>query len=99
MDLLTDEAKFIFQVARCSFERIGVNCEGSTQNNERSAIFGCTDGLLNRETTNGLNRYLDSSDNLAQLIERAWALLSRRRETSTLIVTNMMNDEIAAEIL
>ena len=99
MNLSANLSKNVFEIASGGLKRIGVYRKRSAKNNKWSSILGGANCLLNRETANRLDGYTDSCDYFAQLVQRAREVFPCLRKTATFIIANMVDHEIATEIL
>ena len=68
---LTDHAEGGFEITVGGFEGVGVDGEGSSEDDEGSAVLGALDGLFQTEAADGLHGDFDRVDDLAELVERA----------------------------
>ena len=98
VDSRADFAEHASEISRGRLKGIGINRERCSENNKRSAILWRSDSLCDGQATDSLNGNLDRCNNVAQLIERAGARLSRGNESAALIVSNVMDHKVAAEI-
>src|SRR5690606_23974849 len=99
VDLVANQLQRLFKVPARRAERIGVDGQGCTQNNERGTVLRAANRLFERQTTNRLHRNADGGDHLAQLIQRAGHTLSLRGDSASLVVSDVVNDIITPEIL
>src|ERR1700678_625141 len=98
MNSIANQAELILETAGTSRGWVCVN-KGSAQNHQASSEFGSGNRLFHRKTAHSLHRHLYRSNHFSQLIERAWIWPSHRREAAAFVVPDMMNDEVAAQIL
>lgn len=97
--MLADQSEGCFQVALSRAKCVSVNGEGRTNDNERRAISGRIDGLLNRKPADCLNRDGNCVDNLAQAIERSGGEEAALAAQRSHIVANVMDDVITTKRL
>ncbi len=99
MDRGADEPERSLQVAIGCFEGVGIDRERGAEDNQRRAQGRAADGLLQREPTHRLHRHPHGSNDLAQLVEWTGHRPARRGNAPPLVVADVMNDIVAAEIL
>jgi hypothetical protein len=86
------------QIAVRRFEGVSINGEGRAENDERGTVFGALDGLFQTEATDGLDWDFDGIAYFTELIQRARHALASGGNAATLIVTNVVNHIVAAEV-
>src|SRR6266700_3010907 len=99
MDAIADQPQHRFEISRGCLEGFGIDGERCAENHERRSIFRGADGLFDGEAPHSLDRNANRVDDFAQLIERAWYRFACCRQAPALIVPDVMNDEVATEIL
>ncbi len=99
MYFFTDHSQSAFQIAFSRPKAVGVDGQWSTQDHQRRAILWCSHRLLDRQTANGLDGNSHSLHDLAQLIQRTGTRAAACDNPPTLIVPDVMDDKVAAEIL
>ncbi len=78
---------------------IGVDGQGRAEHDQRRAIARAGDGLLQRQSAHRLHGDGDGLHDLAQLIQRAGHAPSGGCDAAALVVADVVDDVIAAEIL
>ena len=99
VDSRANQAQLFLQVIRRGLEGIGFDRERRPKDNQGRAILGRTNRLFDRKTTYGLNGYLDCGDHLSQLVQRTRRRFPGGEESAPLVITDVMDDKIAAEFL
>jgi hypothetical protein len=88
-----------FQIAAGCLERVGVDRQGSTEHDQRRSINGALNRLLEAQPADGLNRNADCLAYGAKFVERARHPLASCGDAAAFIITNMVNDNVTAQIL
>jgi hypothetical protein len=99
VDSIADQAERALEIAPGGAERIRVDRERGADYDQRRAIFRGADGLLKRQASDRLHGNAHGGDHFAELIQRARHPPAGGRNPTALVVANVMNDEVAAEVL
>lgn len=79
-------------------EGIAVDREGSADDDERGTVLRALHRLFQREATDCLDGDGDGGDHFAELVERAGHAVSGRGDATAFVVSDVMDDEVAAEV-
>lgn len=98
VDGLTDKAERGFQVAIRGLKGVSVDRERRSEDDERGAVLGALDGLLQGEAADGLYGDFDGVDDLAELVEGAGHAMAGGGDSAAFVVANVVDDVVAAKV-
>jgi len=96
---LADESQGSFEIAVGGAKGVGVNGERGTQYDQRSPVGRAFHRLFQGEASDGLNRYRYGIDDFAELVEGIWHSIAPGGDSPAFVISDMVDDEVATEIL
>jgi hypothetical protein len=98
MHRITNQPQRRLKIAIGGFERIRIDRQRRTKNHQRCAEPRTCNRLLEAEPSNSLHRHFHRFHDFAELIQRAGHAMSGGSNAATLVVPDMVDNVIAAEI-
>jgi hypothetical protein len=99
VDSIADQAERALEIAPGGAERIRVDREWGADHDQWRAIFRSAYGLLKRQATDRLHGNAHCGDHFTELVQRARHPTPSGGNSTALVVANVMDDEVAAEVL
>ena len=98
VDAVADQPQRAFEVAAGGLERVGVDRQRRAEHDQRRAVLGRADRLLERQPADGLHGDAHRLHHFAELVERAGHALAAGGDAAALVVADVVDDEVAAEV-